>query len=795
MRLAKRTQKNLEKDAKPLKRLEELEREAEANNYGTFTVPPEVMDDLRRVPLGNMTIEQVRTLVDGIKNLEKLGRNAQTYIMNRDGREFNATVTDLVSEATANVKQDKVKKPEVYLGERSRGKDPESSGWAKSMMASLTAVETIAVLLDGARDPADIANGSWYQAMVASLNEAHDAKVRLAGEAMAILEAAFATIPKNELNAWYKDEDIPGVPFPMNKVTQVLVMLQSGTLDNLRDLNFTMDKMSPGWNQDNTQSVIDNLEDHEVEFAQEVWRSLGTFFEPLKREHHLLEGTDLKKVPGIPVQTSKGTIMGEYFPIILDPNLLDGQAGMNAEQRAKLMMDQYSPHPKVRARAAHNRIGATLPVKLDLFGTLSAHFSEAAHYATHAVAIRDLVKLTYDPRIKTSVTRSLGKAYYEQMIARVKTVANSRGIDSVGTNGWQKAFMYAKGGTTLMALGGNVVVGTLQQLSVSQAAEMIGARWVARGYWQLVPNLMANVRAINAAAPMMAARYHNWERDISPRQNKWLRTWGQKTKDNIDTFAFIMIHANDTMAAYSVWMGAYDKAKKSHNMTDKQAIEFANMIVRRTQPIFTPKDVPAMLSSKNPAWKAITMFYSFFNRVYQQGWLIAKKTARGKELPAPATVLRFLIYTAMAQPLLAHALRGREWPWEEEAAGRYAASVPLFWLGTIPGLRDVASALGSGFGASPTPLASVYEASVRFARTTNKTVQAAFSDDDQVDWDRFARSGIEFVGYAGRLPVRPVIRFIKGLGHLDEHGYQDWWYTTRNLLLTPSAQNRLEDKR
>jgi len=154
------------------------------------------------------------------------------------------------------------------------------------------------------------------------------------------------------------------------------------------------------------------------------------------------------------------------------------------------------------------------------------------------------------------------------------------------------------------------------------------------------------------------------------------------------------------------WMGAYNR-ELSISGDETKAIEYADSIVRTTQPMGSVKDLPRMLRGR-PFMKLFTMFKSFYTTMHNQ-MVDIKDEYRFSDEPfisktGKAATGYFWVWIAPA--LLATWIRSG---FKEKDIKKYAKAVGTFPLQGLFVISDIANSLSSGFGMGTPALKGVKE--------------------------------------------------------------------------------------
>lgn len=251
----------------------------------------------------------------------------------------------------------------------------------------------------------------------------------------------------------------------------------------------------------------------------------------------------------------------------------------------------------------------------------------------------------------------------------------------------------------------------------------------------------------------MAHRDKNWDRDLAAMYkafNPKAFSWTEPVKDSF----FYFVSLVDKMAVYPSWLGAFQKAL-DQGKTKDQAVEYADMIVRTTQPAGSPKDMAAI--QRGSEFKKLgTMFYSFFS-VFQNQMMEINTRVRVGNMSIPQAMGSWF-YLVIMPAVLGYVISERDIPdWEEvrNAVFRYR-------LGGIPFIRDLVSAFSSDYGYSLSPVEGLGK---RADYLYNALAKAAEGDPD---WMRIAKESIHVGGYLTGLPRGQMVIAMDGAMDLAE---------------------------
>jgi hypothetical protein len=225
----------------------------------------------------------------------------------------------------------------------------------------------------------------------------------------------------------------------------------------------------------------------------------------------------------------------------------------------------------------------------------------------------------------------------------------------------------------------------------------------------------------------------------------------------------VLIGYMDMAVSMPTWLGAYQKALDGKIETvqaedEAGAIDYADSVVRMTQAAGSAKDL-ASIQRGGELLRLFTTFYSAMSIVYNQFGKAVNQYQQDKNLPhliGSAVMLWF------APVVLEEWIRGRgpDDDDDESWAAYLARKGALFPLGTVPFIRDIASAVEwrmmtgmTDFSGAPALEAG--EAIVNGIWAAARMASAPFSDDTDIT-RKDVKDAIMAGGYIGHLPSRQL---------------------------------------
>ena len=716
-----------------------LEWVKEQENRGErVNIPDHLIDEARKTNVNEMTLDGLRGLHQAVRNVEKLGRLVHELVANqkyRDKEEAVQAIVDEIEGARGAKHAQDLPTIEEAKGEKTRGR-------FRSALAELTKMEFLFHALGGWKFDSEV-----MESLFMPIARAEDEETAIWETVGQELKDVFSGFSRSELSKWrWQRVPIPEVPdaqMPrggMTKEKMVMVALNSGNAGNLKAL---MEGF--GWTPDQVQAITSRLSEQEWQLVKDVWRVIDSLWPYVERTHRTLTGNKLAKVEPIPVQTPFGTIEGGYFPIVLDRRL-SFQADRNAQRAAERMMQENVwRRPGTKGGHRVERKGTNMPPLLS-FSVISRHLSDVIHDSTHAAAIRDVYALVTDKRVREAITGAVGREYYDQIVPWLQYVAYPRREE---TSLFDRAIGHIRRNTTVVMLGWKVTVTLKQFLSYSQTVDELGVKAGARGLASFYSDPHGKKTFVDERSAMMRARRQKFDREVAEMWDNFSpKGWTSDIKNSF----FWTVGLLDMAACYPTWLAAYEAGMKKHGFDEGQAIEYADHVVRTTQPAASPKDL-ASIQRGSQLKKTFTMFYTFFS-VFMNRFVQAHAKVLGNKSSVPELVASYF-WLVILPSVLAEMINRQDVP-DDENWKDYAKAMPMYVAGGVPVVRDMVNTWLTGFDYSASPMWSGMQSSDRL-------IDAIMGRKIQDRGRKIFRYGTETAAYLGYgFPARQVITSVEG---------------------------------
>ena len=703
-------------------------------------IDDKLLDEVKRTSYKELTQGEFQGLYDAVKSIEIIARDTNKVKVAQEIFEYEMVVQELVEAAIENNKVG----PAPPMDKGIEGRKGEFKSLARSFDATLLKTEQMIAWLDG-----DVPEGPWHKYLFKVIADAEHARNDMELKYTVKLIETLESLPKEQSNRLHKTLYVPEIGKDMTYAGLVAMALNMGTESNFDKLvNGSQILEDGGFTRDQATAAVNNhLSEEDWLFVDRVWRLLEgegeekTLFHMLNEVEKEMTGTPVKKLEGRKVTTPYGVFQGGYYPIVYSRT--ESKAGM---KRAEDIGEEIGAHsPSTRSGSVHERIeGYSAPLDLDL-RAIPLHISEIIQDVTHRRAVKQTWKLVTDQRIRRILQKTLGKEYEAQFQRWVAHVANDRMIDQSGVGPWMRMMRGIRLNTSIVAMGFKYTTMIQQPLGITQSIDTMrnmkgGKTYLAKEVANLSANPKAMKDTIFEKSGEMRHRFNNLDRDL--RENLRKRLGRKDVKARMIEMAFKGIAYMDLSVSLPTWMASYKWAIDNH-YSEAEAIEWADSRVRLSQGTGSAKDLAAVQRG-HEAMKLLTVFYTYFNTYYNRIRDTGRMTETIKDVPD--FFLRHW-YITMIPAIFSELLSGRG-PDEDEEWDEWALrKVIVYPFLTIPLVRDVASAVESGFGYDFTPAAGMGEHTVRLLNKSFDYVQG------DAELNELMRQAVRTSGYFLGLPT------------------------------------------
>ncbi|HEY5797656.1 MAG TPA: hypothetical protein VIU82_21850 [Bosea sp. (in: a-proteobacteria)] len=667
-----------------------------AGRENELAIPEDVLMKTARAPYKTLPVEELRGVVDTLKNLEHIATRWDKLIDARQQRELEAVVADITAAFDANVK----KRPPGRVGTRLEALRNSGRQFVDLVLTSGTILREI----DGFKDV-----GAAYRNMKAPIDEAMSRLIVRKEKAATDLEALYAVYSKDDRRRMAVREHIPELGYSLSKWERIAAALNLGNEGNRQRL--TDPKVRGSLTEEQVAAVVATLDERDAKFIQSVWDYIGSFRDDIAAREKRATGVEPKWVEASPVTIGGVTLRGGYYPIKYDPRLSSLARDDETQEIAQSL--QAGRFGKAQTKQGHLKDRAQSSgrdVELDM-SVLHRHVNQVVYDLELSEPVANSWRILQNGEIRAAFMEAGKQADFDALETWLKDVAEGeiRGADFVG-----RAARVLKSNFTAAKLAFNLSTVMMQVTGVAQTMVVVGKRDFARGVQaSFRPGVTED---IVARSPYMSTRQTTFNKDIydfysDPKTGPVASRWGEIKSEIIGPLSFwLMTKVQWYVVDIPTWLAGYQQGLRKFGNDETQAVAHADAIVKRAQASGLFSDRSAVergsvnrTARQNDVVRLFTTLGSYmfakFNVAYERT-ATAKRTIREEGVSGKSAVEALSWTLDMAflftlEAVLMGAIKGQlpDGEDEDETWLKFLAKETGFALmGTVPFVRDGASA-------------------------------------------------------------------------------------------------------
>lgn len=565
-------------------------------------IPRALLERLTKKPIGQLTLDELRELRDVAAQIVHLGKLKKQLIDRKAARDFDQVLRSVLTAIREKARN--FQEPLGYVTAPSErrptgGKLSQLFATADQWHTQLLQVEFLVKMMDGFED-----NGPCYQALFLPVKHAEDEKWVLLEQIAKKWDEIRAPVRK-QMKTWATETvAIPGFNRMLTREEHLMIALHSRHADNRAALvggnKFTEAEI---------QAVVDSLTPDESAFLDRVVNELI----PIPKT--LLQDT-YRKLHGIPLKV----VQGDYVPMKFDREVSEFIDDRKKEAEAVQYFKDFFSGVYQEKGMTIERKGGKQPLLLS-FMPIFEHLSDTVQFASHGLAVRNLLKMIEHRAFKETLTAAHGKNVVSQLKPWLKEVASPGSKPLLPLEG---VLGKIRRNSTMFIMAYRYSTAIQQPLALLNTIDEIGVGATADAAGRYLKNWDHYREFIRSRSPAIRNRSSSFERDISTAAREFdinKSEW----REGYENTAFAFTGFLDGVAAEITWLGAYTKAINGTvgNIgagDEATAIDYADGVVNRTQGSGTAKNL-AIMSRGTEAHKLfITFFYTFFNTYHNRMW-------------------------------------------------------------------------------------------------------------------------------------------------------------------------------
>lgn len=417
------------------------------------------------------------------------------------------------------------------------------------------------------------------------------------------------------------------------------------------------------------------LTDKDWEFIIRTWDHINSFFTERSKVQEELYGNPLKKEEGITFTIGGRTIVGQYYPIVYNPEVNASISDKEVEDIAKTMVSSNAILGTGMS-ATKSRLDIVKDKSLLLdFDVISNAITESINHITMRKAVTDVNRLVANREFQNYIVEKFGMNSYQFLRTWVR---DNWKDEAAKLDAFGKIVTTLKRNTSMAIMAGRVSVAIQNTLNIPVAVYRIGAGNVLQavnhagvGFYGHGTETYNNTRDfVMEQSIFMRERIQTLDKDLKKGltiQGKGFRIndkniggykfeKGAEIRDEINNMGFRLLTETDFALSVPVWKFAYDqkvaelqsKEGLSTEWINQQAIGAGDRAIRDIFGSGDTKDAAAIQRARNPLTQLFVPFYSYANTLYN---IIAEGWYAGKDRGDWTQFARMLWWTVVSQAI------------------------------------------------------------------------------------------------------------------------------------------------
>jgi hypothetical protein len=545
-----------------------VERMKATGRENELAIPDDVLAQSGRAPYKTIPVEELRGVIDSLKNLEHVATRWDKLIDAQRERDLEQAVSGVVDSFDKNIK----KRPPNRVATNGERRATAIRQYLDLVLNANTLLREI----DGFTD-----QGSAHAAIKAPIDEAVNRLiVRKQGAAKAI-EELYNVYSKAERRAMATRMHMPELGYALSKWEKISVALNTGNAGNLQRMT---DARVPGsLTEAQVRAVLNTLDERDAKFVQSVWDYVGTFKDDIAARERRATGVEPAWVEAAPVEIAGKTLPGGYYPLKYDPRLSSAARDDAAQDIAQSLMagrfgkaQTRNGHTKERAQASGRA------VELDM-SVLHRHINQVIYDLELSEPVSNSWRVLQDGRVRDAFTNSGRSADFDALESWLLDVGS--GELKAGDLVSRSARML-KSNFTAAKLSVNLVTALTQVAGLAQTMVVVGKRDFAVGLQKSFRVGVSDEIAQKSA--YMSQRQSTFNKDINDfyedSKNGAVASRWNDFKTAYGKLGFwLMEKLQWQLVDVPTWLAGYNQGLRKFGNDEAKAIAHADDIVKRSQ--------------------------------------------------------------------------------------------------------------------------------------------------------------------------------------------------------------------
>ncbi|RUU85468.1 hypothetical protein EOB59_31955 [Mesorhizobium sp. M7A.F.Ca.MR.176.00.0.0] len=731
-----------------------------AGRENELAIPEGVLSDAARRPYKTLPVEEMRGVIDSLKNLEHMALRWNKLIDAGKERDLAVAVTDVVAAFDANLP----KRPPGRVATKGEAAQHRVRQFFDIVLNAGTMLREI----DGFKD-----DGAAYRNIKTPIDEAMHRLIARKEAAAGDLENLYAVYPKEDRRNMAVRKHVPELGYALSKWEKIAVALNLGNEGNRARL--TDPKVRGSLTEAQIAAVIASLDARDADFVQSVWDYVGSFKDDIAARERRATGVEPGWVEPSPVEIAGKTLKGGYYPLKYDPRL---SSLTRDDQENEIWQSlQGGRFGKAQTRQGHLKERAQSSgraVELDM-SVLHRHVNQVIYDLELSEPVANSWRVLQNGDVRTAFMDAGKQADFDALETWLLDVGQGeiKSADLVG-----RAARTLKSNFTAAKLAFNLSTVAMQIVGLSQSMVVVGKKDMTVGIMQMAKNPIATASEVAAKSPFMASRQTTFNKDIydfyaDPKTGPVATRWGEIKAEIVGPLAFwLMTKTQWHLADVPTWLAGYRQGLRQNGNDEAKAVAHADSLVKRAQASGLFPDRSAVergsvsrTARQNDVVRLFTALGSYmfakFNVAYERTGkakrLIGQEGLSARSAQEALSWSLDMAFLFTLEAVIGAAIKGqlpggddddKDDGWAAFLAKQTGFSV----MSTIPGVRDISGPLqgfdgGGSYGAITSEIAKPLVEFAKFLKTGEVSKQ-------------LIKSTINATGLATGLPATQINRAV-----------------------------------
>lgn len=577
-----------------------------------------------------LTIDEFRTFDDAIENLSEVGQSLRFIEIEGKRVELSQIANEISESIASNLKE----KPLIRGNLTPKQK---ATNFIEGYIQPLIKAKNTALKLDG-----DKPLGVFHNYFIKQVSAAELKRNEMSEQAFKKLDEIYKKHFGTKAGVISgKKTFIKEVNFSYSKQDLIAFALNYGNETNRRRLRDGF-----GYSDSQLIALISKLDRNELEFVQDVWDFIGSYFEDIASLQKKLVGFAPKKVKAseFEVMSADGIrlkLKGGYYPLSYKDQFSKGTTEKDLEAIFGGNPSGYMSFEKSYTKArTEQKIDKEVELTLK---PLFKHISNVIDDLSMKEAVWNSYKILNKKEVKKAIKERAGDEVYKQLDLWLKDIFGS-GLMYQDT--FSSIFSNLKAGATISKMGLKLSTVLIQSSGFAQSVVKIGYKNMLVGMFKTLGNgnplqINKNVNFALEKSEILKTRAKTFHRDIYDTLRKMERK--NLILAKASDIYFYPLAKMQMMVDIPTWYGAYYKGLKDFKGDDKKAAEYADLIVVQSQGSGLEQDLSAFErgsvagARKSNVIKLFTAFYTYFNAKFN----LLSESYRKTSFSKPTDIARF----------------------------------------------------------------------------------------------------------------------------------------------------------